>query len=95
MAQVKITLVKSLIGRQEKQILTAHSLGLKKIGDHKVAEKDHLLDGKIKVIAHLISFPRLKAAPARISERAEAPAAVTEKPADADIRVRTHAPAAV
>lgn len=50
MAQVKITLVKSLIGRQEKQILTAHSLGLKKIGDHKVAEKDHLLDGKIKVI---------------------------------------------
>ena len=51
MAQVKI---------QEKQILTAHSLGLKKIGDHKVAEKDHLLDGKIKVIGHLISVDEVK-----------------------------------
>ena len=33
MANVKITLKKSLIGRLEKQILTARSLGLRKIGD--------------------------------------------------------------
>lgn len=60
MAKVNITLVKSLIGRQEKQILTAHSLGLKKIGDSKIAEKDHLLDGKIKVIGHLITVDDVK-----------------------------------
>ncbi len=60
MAKVNITLVKSLIGRQEKQILTAHSLGLKKIGDSKIAEKDNLLDGKIKVISHLITVDEVK-----------------------------------
>ena len=33
MANMKITLKKSLVGRLEKHIATAHSLGLKKIND--------------------------------------------------------------
>ena len=36
MEQVKIKLIKSLIGSQKDQIATAHSLGLKKIGDETV-----------------------------------------------------------
>ena len=55
MAKVKLTLKKSLNGRLEKQIATAHSLGLRKIGDSKVLENDKVLQGKIFVISHLIS----------------------------------------
>ena len=52
--QVKVTLTKSLIGRLEKQILTANSLGLRKIGDVAVQERTPQLEGKLKVITHLI-----------------------------------------
>ena len=51
---VKITLVKSLIGRLDKQVKTAGSLGLKKIGDTKVLEDSPALQGKIFVIKHLV-----------------------------------------
>ena len=52
--KVKITLVKSLIGRKENQILTCKSLQLCKIGDSKVVEKTANLDGKLNVISHLV-----------------------------------------
>ena len=51
---VKITLVKSLIGRLDKQVKTAGSLGLKKIGDFNVLEDSPALQGKIFVIKHLV-----------------------------------------
>lgn len=54
MAKAKITLTKSLIGRKKNQILTANSLGLRKIGDTVISERDHILEGKINVIAHLV-----------------------------------------
>lgn len=60
MEQVKITLVKSLIGRAKKQILTAKSLGLSKPGDSTVANKDAVLEGKINVIIHLITVDEVK-----------------------------------
>lgn len=55
MSKVKVTLTKSLIGCLDKQIATAHSLGLRKIGDTTVQEKDAVLDGKIRVVSHLVS----------------------------------------
>jgi len=55
MAKVKITLTKSLIGRKNNHILTANSLGLRKIGDVKVVENDAAVEGKINLISHLIS----------------------------------------
>ena len=51
---IKVTLVKSLIGRLDKQVKTAGSLGLKKIGDFKVLEDSPALQGKIFVIKHLV-----------------------------------------
>ena len=54
MAQVKITLSKSLIGRLEKQQKTAASLGLKKIGDVTVQPDNAQTQGKVKKICHLI-----------------------------------------
>ena len=55
MAKVKVTLTKSLIGCLDTQIATAHSLGLRKIGDTTVQEKNAVLDGKIRVVSHLVS----------------------------------------
>ena len=54
MANLKIELVKSLNGRTAKQIATANSLGLRKIGDTTDQPDNAQTQGKIKVIAHLI-----------------------------------------
>ncbi len=54
MANVNVKLVKSLIGSKKDQIATAHSLGLRKIGDVKVQPDNAQTQGKIKKIIHLI-----------------------------------------
>ena len=54
MAQLKITLKKSLIGRPKDQIATAQSLGLRKPGNTAV-QPDHIQTrGKVAKISHLI-----------------------------------------
>ncbi len=50
----QITLVKSLIGRKQDQIATAHSLGLKKVGATTVQPDNEQTNGKINKISHLI-----------------------------------------
>lgn len=54
MANIKITLKKSLAGRLEKHIATAHSLGLKKINDVTVQPDNAQTRGKIAKISFLI-----------------------------------------
>ena len=54
MANVKVTLVKSLIACKKAQIATAQSLGLKRPGDYTVQANNACLQGKIKVISHLV-----------------------------------------
>lgn len=54
MANVKVKLVKSLIGSKKDQIATAHALGLRKIGDEKVQPNNPQTQGKVKKISHLI-----------------------------------------
>ena len=54
MTQVKIKLVKSLIGSKKDQIATAQALGLKKIGDVTVQPNNPPTQGKVKKISHLI-----------------------------------------
>ena len=54
MADIKVKLVKSLIGSKKDQIATAHALGLKKIGDVSVQPNNPQTQGKVKKIAHLI-----------------------------------------
>ena len=53
-AKLKITLVKSLAGRFDKHIATAHSLGLKKIGDTTVQPESDTTKGKIDQIGYLV-----------------------------------------
>ena len=50
MADVKVKLVKSLIGSKKDQIATAHALGLRKIGDESVQSYNPQTLGKVKKI---------------------------------------------
>lgn len=58
MEQVKIRLVKSLIGSKKDQIATAHALGLRKIGDENVQPNNEQTKGKVAKISHLIEVSK-------------------------------------
>ena len=60
MANLKITLQKSLIGRLEKHIATAHSLGLKKVNDFTIQPDNACTKGKIAKIRYLINIEEVK-----------------------------------
>ena len=54
MADIKVKLVKSLIGSKKDQIATAHALGLHKIGDVSVQPDNAATQGKVRKISHLV-----------------------------------------
>ena len=54
MANLNIKLVKSLNGRLEKQVATAYSMGLRKIGDVTVQPDNDQARGKIAKIGYLL-----------------------------------------
>lgn len=58
MADIKITLKKSLIGSKADQIATAHSLGLRKIGNTTVQPDNAQTQGKITKISHLVAVEK-------------------------------------
>ena len=57
--KVKVTLTKSLIAGKPNQKATAESLGLRKIGDSIDHEAGAVIDGKIKVLSHLVTVEKL------------------------------------
>ncbi|MBQ4382165.1 MAG: 50S ribosomal protein L30 [Oscillospiraceae bacterium] len=60
MANIKIKLVKSLNGRLQKQIATAESLGLRKIGDMTTQPDNPQTRGKIAKIGYLLQVEEEK-----------------------------------
>ena len=60
MANFNIKLVKSLNGRLEKQIATANSLGLRKIGDITVQPDNDQTRGKIAKIGYMLQVTEVK-----------------------------------
>ena len=60
MANLKIELVKSLNGRLEKQIATAHSLGLRKIGNVTIQPDNEMTRGKIAKIGYLLQVTEVE-----------------------------------
>ena len=60
MANLNIKLVKSLNGRLEKQVATALSLGLRKIGDVTVQPDNDQTRGKIAKIGYLLQVTEEK-----------------------------------
>lgn len=58
MEQLKVRLVKSLIGSKKDQVATAHALGLFKIGDSSVQPDNAPTQGKIRKIVHLVEVTK-------------------------------------
>ena len=56
MANIKVKLVHSLSGRKDDQIATAHSLGLRRIGQETVQPDNAATRGKINKISHLVEW---------------------------------------
>ena len=59
-SNLSIKLNKSLIGRNQKHISTAHSLGLFKIGDTTVQPDNEQTKGKVFQIGYLVSVCEAK-----------------------------------
>ena len=60
MAKLQIKLVKSLNGRLEKQILTAQSLGLRKVGQSTVQPDNEMTRGKIAKIGFMLEVKEVE-----------------------------------
>lgn len=58
MAQLKVQLIKSLIGSKKDQIATARSLGLTKVGDSSLQPDNAQTAGKVAKIIHLIKVSK-------------------------------------
>ena len=54
MAKVKLTLVKSLIGRKKEHIATINALGLRKIGKNVEHEETPQIKGMINKVTYLL-----------------------------------------
>lgn len=54
MAALKVKLVRSLAGCKKDQIATAHTLGLRKIGNESVQPDNAQTQGKVRKISHLV-----------------------------------------
>jgi len=55
MANLKITLKKSLIGSKKDQLATARALGLRKIGDSTIHPDNPPTRGKVNKLRHLLA----------------------------------------
>jgi large subunit ribosomal protein L30 len=56
---LKVTLIKSLNGRLKKHIATAHSLGLRKIGDCTEQPDNEATKGKLTQIDYLVKAEKI------------------------------------
>lgn len=59
MAKIKVTLVKSLIGRKKAHIATAQALGLKKIGKTVEHEENPQIRGMINKVDYLLKVEEI------------------------------------
>ena len=60
MANLNIKLVKSLSGRLDKHIATAHSMGLRKIGDSTIQPDNAQTKGKLAKIGYLLQVTEVE-----------------------------------
>ncbi len=61
MAKIKITLVKSVIGYNQKQRETVKSLGLRKMNSSAIQNDTPDILGKVKSVAHLVKVEEVEA----------------------------------
>jgi len=61
MAKIKITLVKSVIGYNQKQRETVKSLGLRKMNSFAIQNDTPDILGKVQSVAHLVKVEKVEA----------------------------------
>lgn len=54
MAKIKITQTRSRIGQSPRHRATLDTLGLRKINDTTVRERTDVIDGQLRLVAHLV-----------------------------------------
>ncbi|MFZ5590525.1 MAG: 50S ribosomal protein L30 [Bacillota bacterium] len=59
MAKIKITLVRSLIGRPEAQRRVVRSLGLRKTNSFVIKEDTPIIMGMVKKVSHLLKVEQV------------------------------------
>ncbi|WP_371365852.1 50S ribosomal protein L30 [Sporomusa rhizae] len=59
MAKIKITLTRSLIGRQEDQRATVKALGLKKTNSSVIQEDNAVIRGMVRKVEHLVTVEQV------------------------------------
>ncbi|MFU0824288.1 50S ribosomal protein L30 [Clostridium sp.] len=59
MAKLKVTLIKSTIGRKKDHIATVNALGLKKIGNSVVHEDTPQVKGMINKVSYLLTVEEI------------------------------------
>ncbi|AMP21399.1 50S ribosomal protein L30 [endosymbiont 'TC1' of Trimyema compressum] len=59
MKEVKVTLVKSIIGRPERQKETVRSLGLGKINSQVIQKLTPDIEGKLNKVSHLVKYEEI------------------------------------
>ncbi|WP_172793071.1 50S ribosomal protein L30 [endosymbiont 'TC1' of Trimyema compressum] len=57
--EVKVTLVKSIIGRPERQKETVRSLGLGKINSQVIQKLTPDIEGKLNKVSHLVKYEEI------------------------------------
>ncbi len=60
MAKLKVTLIKSTIGRVVKQQATVKALGLKKIGSEVIVEDNAAMRGMVSKVSHLVKVEEVE-----------------------------------
>lgn len=58
--QVKVTLIRSVIGQKPDQVATVRSLGLKKINSSNILPDNDAVRGMAKAVAHLVAIEEVK-----------------------------------
>lgn len=60
MAKIKITQTRSRIGQSPRHRATLDTLGLRKINDTTVRERTDVIDGQLRLVAHLVRIEDAK-----------------------------------
>ncbi|MGD9963811.1 MAG: 50S ribosomal protein L30 [Candidatus Izemoplasmatales bacterium] len=60
MAQIKVTLVKGLMGRKPNQVKTIKALGLTKRNSSVVVEDTDMIKGMVNTVSHLVKVEEVK-----------------------------------
>jgi len=60
MAKIKVKLVRGLAGKRKDQIQAVKSLGLRKINDERILEKNPMVLGNIRKAHHLIKWEEIE-----------------------------------